>query len=84
MEEFREDLREIKADIKELIKQGAVHNVLLQTHEARSLELQARQDLLAKEISPIKKHVDYVNTLGKTALAIITGVLIYVVGRLII
>jgi hypothetical protein len=84
MDSLKEDLKEIKVDIKELIKQGAVHNVLLQTHEARSLELQARQDLLAKELSPIKKHVDFVNILGKTTLAIVTGVAIYVIGRLIL
>jgi hypothetical protein len=84
MDQLKEDMREIKADLKELIKQGAVHNILLQTHEARSLELQARQDILAKELSPIKKHVDFVNLLGKTTLAIVTGVAIYVVSRLLL
>jgi len=83
MDILKEDLKEIKTDIKELIKQGAIHNVLLQTHEARSLALQQEQKLQAQALKPIQTHVDFVNTAGKTILAILTGVAIYVLGRLI-
>jgi len=83
MDLIKEDIKEIKADLKELIKQGAVHNVLLQTHEARSLALQAEQRLQAQEMVPVKHHVEFVNKLGKTLLAILTGVAIYAIGRLL-
>lgn len=60
-----EDLRELRQDVKELIKQGAVHNELLRTHEARSLALQEMLKLQAQEIEPIKDHVKFVSSFLK-------------------
>jgi hypothetical protein len=62
-----EDLKEMRADIKDLIKQGAVHNELLRTHEARSLALQEMLKLQAQEIEPIKDHVKFVSSFLKWA-----------------
>lgn len=76
MERIRSDLQELKADIKVLIVQGAVHNELLKTHEARSLALQRAQEVQAKAMEPVERHVAFVNGLGKAALAIIVGALI--------
>lgn len=36
------EVREVKADVKDLVKQGAIHNTLLREHERRSLALEAR------------------------------------------
>jgi hypothetical protein len=80
MEQLRADLQEVKADLKELIRQGAVHNVLLKTHEARSLALQEAVKIQAKELEPVKRHVAFVNGLGKVALA----VFIAVMGKLVL
>lgn len=77
MDTLKEDMREIKADLKELIKQGARHNIMLETHEARSLALQQEQKLQAARLEPIQKHVDYINALGKTLLTILVGLTIY-------
>ena len=84
MDTIKEDMKEIKSDLKELIKQGAVHNVLLQTHEARSLALQEQIKIQSNAMVPVQNHVSFVNNLGKTLLAIITGVAIYVVSRLLL
>ena len=84
MDSLKEDLKEVKADIKELIRQGAYHNELLRTHEARSLALQQMVEAQAKELEPVKKHVDIVNMLGKAALAILTSAAAYILGRLVI
>ena len=47
-DEIKHDVREIRADVKELVKQGAVHNSLLKEHEKRSTSLETR-------ISPLEK-----------------------------
>jgi hypothetical protein len=60
-----EDLQELRADVKELVKQGAIHNELLRTHEARSLALQTEQKLQAQEILPLKEHVRFVSSFLK-------------------
>ena len=60
-----DQLSEIRQDIKELIKQGAIHNELLRTHEARSLALQKMQEQQAREIDPIKDHVRFVSSFLK-------------------
>jgi len=82
-DEFRADLKEIKTDIKELVKQGAVHNELLKTHEARSLALQEEQKLQAQRLVPIEKHVYLMHTLGAAAAVVSTGFLVQLLVRLI-
>ena len=82
MDQIRSDLSEMKQDVKELIRQGAVHNELLRTHEARSLALQKALELQGQEMAPIKQHVNTVNTMGKAALAILTGTAIALLTKL--
>lgn len=67
-------MQEIKMDVKELVKQGAIHNTLLQQHEARSLALQAQQEKIEQEIAPIKTHVYFVDLLLKGLGVLATGV----------
>jgi len=74
------DLGEIKADVKELVKQGARHNELLRQHEARSLALQEEQKLQAQRFVPLEKQYDIIHYV-LTALG--TGVLA-LIGHLIL
>lgn len=55
-----DDIKEIKADVKELLQRTAIHNELLRTHESRSLALQAGQEKISDRITPIEKHVSMV------------------------
>lgn len=80
-DQFKDDMRELKADVKELIKQGAIHNELLRTHEARSLALQEEQKAQARRLAPVEKHVDLINAIGKVALTILTGAAVYGLSR---
>lgn len=75
-----DDIQEIKADVKELIKLGAVHNELLRTHEARSLALQVEQEKLEKELEPIKNHVFLVDIMLKAS----GGIVIALIGEWLI
>ena len=74
---MEKDIQEIKVDLKALLLQGARHNVLLEQHEARSLALQAQQELLSAQLQPVQKHVDLVNTLSKVVGAVLVGVLVH-------
>lgn len=72
MEQVKESLSEIKADIKEvkghvieLIAQGAVHNKILSEHERRSLQLESRME-------PIEKWYTFAVKLGAITTAVIT------------
>jgi hypothetical protein len=82
-----EELREMRQDVKELVKQGAIHNELLRTHEARSLELQSRQDELSQRLEPIAKHVDLVTLIlkliGGVSLAVASAVAVKAVLSLV-
>lgn len=40
--EIRQDVKEIKSGMVELIKQGAIHNMILKEHERRSTNLESR------------------------------------------
>lgn len=71
----KERLVRIENGLVDLVKQGAVHNELLRTHESRSLALQARQDALFAELDPVKKHVNFVDRLLKFTGAIVVAVL---------
>jgi hypothetical protein len=42
MDELKSDIRDIKEHVVELVRQGAVHNQILQEHEKRSTNLEAR------------------------------------------
>ena len=41
-EQIKADLAEIKADVKELVKQGAIHNHMLSQLDSRSTKVEAR------------------------------------------
>ncbi len=84
MDMLASDVQEIKSDLKELTKQGIIHNELLRQHEARSLALQESQKLLDMRIKPIEIHVEFLNILGKVVLTVFTGSLVYLVGRWLI
>lgn len=75
MQEFKEDLKELKELTLELVKQSVEHNTLLKQHEARSLALQAAQDKLDVRLEPVEDHVRMINTVGKI-LAAVAGSLI--------
>lgn len=42
MDEIKQDVKEIKGFVMELVKQGAVHNTILREHEKRSTQLETR------------------------------------------
>lgn len=42
MDELRQDVKEIKTFVIDLVKQGAIHNQILQEHEKRSTQLEIR------------------------------------------
>lgn len=42
LKEIRTDLKEVKAEVLELVKQGAIHNQILYEHERRSTNLETR------------------------------------------
>lgn len=78
-----DDIKEIKADVKTLLQQGAVHNEILRTHESRSLALQKGQEALDLRIKPVEMHVNAMN-LGLKLIGLITvGVLIQAIIRVL-
>lgn len=74
--DIKEDLKEIKQDVKTLLERSAIHNQILAEHKAYSLALQAEQKVLHAELEPIKKHVVIVDACAKILLAIFVGVAI--------
>lgn len=81
MQDIKDDLKEVKTLVIELVKESSVHNEMLRTHEARSLALQKEQSELKIEIEPIKVHVALVNKLGKVLIAVLIGALTQAVIR---
>lgn len=71
-----DQLKEIHTDVKELVKQGVIHNEILRTHEARSLALQGAIEKTEARIVPIEKHVYLVALIFKGLGAITVGALI--------
>jgi hypothetical protein len=78
---MQDDIKEIKQDVKELVKQGAVHNQLLLEHERRSIALETAQKELEAKIEPIQKHVNLVSILLKGLGAISIGAVIQIIIR---
>lgn len=75
-----DDVKELKQDVKELVKQGIVHNELLRTHEARSISLQQEQKLLQARLVPIEAHVNWVSLILKT----LGSVVVFLLGRMLL
>ena len=83
-----DDLKDIKTSLEklethtfELVKQGAVHNVILQEHKNFSLALQQEQRLIKKELEPIKEHVHFVSIVLKAFGALLVGISIQFLVR---
>jgi hypothetical protein len=76
MDEIKDDIREIKGHVLDLVKQGAIHNELLKEHERRSLALEDRQDTLDTRIMPLERYVGWTNIIIKSLGAILIGVII--------
>lgn len=74
MDDIKKDLKEIKVTLVELVKEGAVHNHLLREHERRSLALEAK-------ISPIEKHVSWMETVLKFGGAVLIGIVVQYIAR---
>lgn len=49
MDDFKSSIDELKADVKELVKQGAVNTQILIEHERRSTNLETRLDPIEKD-----------------------------------
>jgi hypothetical protein len=83
-----EIVKEIRQDVKELIKQGAVHNALLLEHERRSIALQTGLELQKTEIDsrlkPIEAHVSNVENVVKGILKVVGGALIVLIGQTLV
>ncbi len=58
MDELKSDIKEIKAHVTELVKQGAIHNTILKEHERRSLMLEER-------FVPVERHVSLMDKVTK-------------------
>jgi hypothetical protein len=84
MERVMEDLREIKADIKELIHQDVIQNELLRTHEARSIALQEQTKILKEQHKTSEKRVDIIWFILQAMGAVLIGVTIRYIPMLIV
>jgi hypothetical protein len=78
---MHEDIKELKADVKMLVQQGAVHNELLRQHEARSLALQDEQKAVRLELEPVKEHVALVGKILKVLGAVFVGAVTQAIVR---
>ena len=83
MDQFKDDLAEIKTDVKELLKQSAVHNELLREHERRSDNLERRQDVLDVRLSPLEKHQHWINIVLGALGALFIGFAAQLLARVI-
>ena len=72
-------IKDMSMDIKDLVKQGAVHNQLLLEHERRSLSLESRQEAFTEKLRPIENHIHWVNIVLKSLGAILVAVAIKIV-----
>lgn len=84
MDDLRQDVKEIKSLTIDLIKQGAVHNELLRTHEARSLVLQAGQDKLSDRIMPLERRSHFFDIVLKAVGVIGAGVLVKILTSVLL
>lgn len=81
------DVKEIKGMGVEVLKEQAVHNVLLKEHERRSLALEAQQAILKattdERIKPLEKQSDWMNRIMQFFGAILIAVAVkYIVTKI--
>lgn len=84
MDEIKQDVKEMKGHLIELLKQGAVHNHLLKEHEARSVALQQLVLMHKREadnrLVPIERTVHWISILAK----FLGAVAVYVASKALI
>lgn len=74
LEEISANVREIKTQMLELIKQGAIHNTILQEHEKRSTNLETRLEPIEKDYS--FRHKLYAILMSSGAIGILAHFLL--------
>lgn len=55
---IEQDVKELKADMKDQLKQVAAHNEILRTHEQRSISLQEQHAVAVAKMSALEKEQD--------------------------
>ncbi len=73
MEELRQDVKEIKTQVLELVKQGAVHNHLLAEHAAYSKALQVEQEKIVTRILPVEDSYKFYNRIAGIVAVVVAG-----------
>lgn len=63
MDELRQDVKEIKTFVIDLVKQGAIHNEILSQHEKRSTQLETR-------LTPLESDYVFRHKLFSVAIAV--------------
>lgn len=71
MDEIRNDVKEMKRMLVELVKQGAIHNEVLTQHEKRSTQLEERFKPIEQSWVFISKMSAVVMTGGAMATAMV-------------
>lgn len=71
MEEIRHDIKEIKNLVLDLVKQSAIHNVVLAEHEKRSTQLEERFKPIEQSWVFVSKAAAVVMTGGALATAMV-------------
>lgn len=81
---IKDSLEKVESHTLELVKQSAVHNVILQEHKNFSISLQNEQKMMRQELEPIKQHVHFVTLFLKALGAVVVGLAIeFLVKKLI-
>jgi predicted nuclease with TOPRIM domain len=81
MEQFKEDLRELRTDVKELIRLQAQHNEMLRAQEERNKELKSRQEELSERLDPVESHVSLSRKVFKACGTVLVGTVTYLLGH---
>lgn len=82
MERIIGDIKEIKNDLKELIKVTERLTTIVEEHERRSLSLEARQGELSKRLSPLEKNIFAIMLILGGLGSVIVGITIQFVKKL--
>lgn len=72
LDELLMRVKDISVDIRDLVKQGAVHNEILKEHEKRSTQLERRVDPLEKDAVFRSKLYSTILGLGALSAAILS------------
>lgn len=87
VKELARDLRDVKQNTLELVKQGAVHNSLLKEHERRSIALEQlvhiEKNTTDSRIKNVEKTIDRVGFLAKIIAPVVVMILGALVGHLL-